>query len=127
MQTSLGYCFYFDDEPLLFKQTYLRRSPTLWGNSSTTSSFFVFRCLSIFWITNGCSLDTSLCLNLRTANAVQIGFPADLSMLTITLTATPHCSQVSMSMLKTRLSLCAQVIDWCFCARFFPALSAMFV
>ena len=44
---------------------------------------------------------------------------ADLSMLAITLTAPPHCSQVSMSMSKTRLSLCAQVIDWCFCARVF--------
>jgi hypothetical protein len=65
------------------------------GNSSTTSSFFVFRWLSIFWITNGSS------------------------MLAITLTAPPHCSHVSMSMLKTRLSLCAQVIDWCFCARVF--------
>ena len=51
--------------------------------------------------------------------AVQIGFPADLSMFAISLTAPPHCSQVSMSMLKTRLSLCAQVIDWCFCARVF--------
>jgi hypothetical protein len=50
---------------------------------------------------------------------VQIGFPADLSMLAITLTAPPHCSHVSMLMLKTRLSLCAQVIDWCFCARVF--------
>jgi len=42
---------------------------------------------------------------------VQIGFPADLSMLAITLTAPPHCSQVSISIPKTRLSLCAQVID----------------
>ena len=50
---------------------------------------------------------------------VQIGFTADLSMLAITLTAPARCSQVSMSMLKTRLSLCAQVIDWCFCARVF--------
>jgi hypothetical protein len=29
--------------------------------------------------------------------------------------APPHCSQVSISIPKTRLSLCAQVIDWCFC------------
>jgi hypothetical protein len=29
------------------------------------------------------------------AFAVQIVFPADLSMLAITLTAPPHCSQVS--------------------------------
>jgi hypothetical protein len=29
----------------------------------------------------------------------------------------PHCSQGSIP--KTRLSLCAQVIDWCFCARVF--------
>jgi hypothetical protein len=42
-------------ELLLFKQTYLRRCSTLWGNSSTTSSFFVLRWLSIFWITNGSS------------------------------------------------------------------------
>jgi hypothetical protein len=33
--------------------------------------------------------------------------------------APPHFSQVSMSIPKTRLSLCAQVIDWCFCARVF--------
>jgi hypothetical protein len=36
------------------------------------------------------------------AFAVQIVFPVDLSMLAITLTAPPHCSQVSMLMLKTR-------------------------
>jgi hypothetical protein len=58
---------------------------------------------------------------------VQIGFPADLSMLAITLTAPPHCSQVSISIPKTRLSLCAQVIDWCFVPVFFPALSTMLV
>jgi hypothetical protein len=58
---------------------------------------------------------------------VQIGFPADLSMLAITLTAPPHCSHVCISIPKNRLSLCAQVIDWCFCARVFPALSAMLV
>jgi len=46
---------------------------------------------------------------------VQISFPADLFMLAITLTAPPHCSQVSISITKTRLSLCAQVIDWCSC------------
>jgi len=87
------------------------------GNSSTTWLFFVFRWLSIFWITNGCLLDTSVCLTIRAAFAVQIGFPADLSMLAIILTAPPHCSQVSISIPKTRLSLCAQVIDWCFCTR----------
>jgi hypothetical protein len=38
---------------------------------------------------------------------LQVVFPDDLSMLAITLTAPPHCSPVSMSMLKTRLSLCA--------------------
>jgi hypothetical protein len=54
------------------------------------------------------------------AFAVQIVFPEDLSMLAITLTAPPHCSQVSISIPKTRLSLCAQVIDWCFCAPVFP-------
>jgi hypothetical protein len=53
---------------------------------TTTSSFFVFRWLSILWITNGCSLDTSLCLTLWTACAAQIVFPADLSILTITPT-----------------------------------------
>jgi hypothetical protein len=63
---------------------------------------------------------------------VQIGFPADLSMLTITLTASPHCSQVSMSMLKTRLSLCAFVPNGlpstgAFVPVFFPALSARLV
>ncbi len=93
------------------------------GQITTISTFFVFRWLSIFWIINGCSLDTSLCLTLRAAFAVQIGFPADLSMLTITLTAPPHCSQVSMFIPKTRLSLCAHVIDWCFCARVFSCPS----
>jgi hypothetical protein len=53
------------------------------------------------------------------AFAVQIVFPDDLSMLAITLTAPLHCSQVSNSIPKTRLSFCAQVIDWCFCARIF--------
>ena len=51
--------------------------------------------------------------------AVQIVFPDDLSMLAITLTAPPHCSQVSISIPKTRLSLRAQVIDRCFCAPIF--------
>ena len=55
----------------------------------------------------------------RALFAVQIGFPANLSMLAITLTAPPHCSQVSIFIPKTRLNLCAQVIDWCFCARVF--------
>ena len=41
-------------------------------------------------------------------------------MLAITLTAPPHCSQVSISIPKTRLSLCAQVIDLCFCVPVFP-------
>ena len=98
----------------------------IWGgallcgsNDSTTSSFFVLRWLSIFWITNGCSTDTSLCLTLRAAFAVQIVSPDDLSILAITLTAPPHCSQVSISIPKTRLSLCAQVIDRCFCAPVF--------
>ena len=50
---------------------------------------------------------------------MQIVFPDDLSMLAITLTAPLHCSQVFISIPKTRLSLYAQVIDWCFCARFF--------
>jgi hypothetical protein len=38
---------------------------------------------------------------------VQNVFPADLSMLAITLTAPPHCSHVSISIPKTRLSLCS--------------------
>jgi hypothetical protein len=46
------------------------------GSNSTTSSFFVFRCLSIFWFTNGCS--TSLCLTLqgsmRCANRLSCQF-----------------------------------------------------
>jgi hypothetical protein len=54
--------------------------------------------------------------------AVQFGFPADLPMLAITLTAPPHCSQVFISVPKNRLSLCTQVIDWCFCARVFACL-----
>jgi hypothetical protein len=33
--------------------------------------------------------------------------------------APPHCSHVSITIPKTRLSLCAQVIDWCFCALVF--------
>ena len=60
------------------------------GNNSTTSLFFVLRWLSIFWNTNGCLLDTSRCLTLRAENAVQICFPADLSMLPITFTALTH-------------------------------------
>ena len=40
-------------------------------------------------------------------------------MLAITLTAPPLCSQVSISIPKTHLSLCAQVINWCLCARVF--------
>ena len=76
MQTSFAY----DGERLLFKQTYLKRCSTFGGNNSTTSSFFVFRWLSIFWITNRCLLDTSLCLTLRAAFSLQIGFPANLSM-----------------------------------------------
>jgi hypothetical protein len=40
-------------------------------------------------------------------------------MLAITLTAPPHCSHVCISVPKTRLRLCAQVIDWCFYARVF--------
>ena len=53
------------------------------------------------------------------AFAVQIVFPDDFSMLAITLSAPPHCSQVSIFIPKNRLSLCAQVIDWCFCTRVF--------
>ncbi len=53
---------------------------------------------------NGWVLVTSLCLSLRAPFPVQIGFPADFLMLTITLIAAPHCSQV---------------IDWCWCARVF--------
>jgi hypothetical protein len=48
------------------------------GNSSTTSSFFVLGWLSIFWITNGCSLVTSLCLplwgSIRCANRLSCRF-----------------------------------------------------
>jgi hypothetical protein len=68
------------------------------------------------------SLDTSLCLTLRAAYAVQIGFPANLSMQYRYNLALPHCSQVSIFIPKTRLSLCAQVIDWCFCALVFSCL-----
>jgi hypothetical protein len=35
------------------------------------------------------------------------------------LNRTNAFSHVSISIPKTRLSLCAQVIDWCFCARVF--------
>ena len=92
MQTSFEYWFFYDDDLLLFKQTYLRRCPSLWGKNSTFSLFFVFRWLNIFWNTNVCKLITSLWLNLRAAFAVQIGFPADLSMLAITLTSTVRYS-----------------------------------
>jgi len=37
--------------------------------------------VSIFWISNGCALGASLCLSLRPASAVPIGFPVDLLML----------------------------------------------
>ena len=42
--------------------------------------------------------------------------------------APPHCSHVSITIPKTRLSFCAQVIDWCFCARVFscPVGNAFF-
>ena len=53
--------------------------------------------------------------SMRCANRL----PANLSMQYRYNLAPPHCSQVSMSMLKTRLSLCAQVIDWCFCVLVF--------
>ncbi|MFT5299133.1 MAG: hypothetical protein ACI9YH_005185, partial [Colwellia sp.] len=54
-------------------------------------------CVSVFWITNGCSLDTSRCLQLSTAIAVGIDFLADLLMLVITLSALTLCSHVSIS------------------------------
>jgi hypothetical protein len=41
--------------------------------------------------------------------------------------APPHCSHVSISIPKTRLRLCAQVIDWFCVPVFFPALSVMLV
>ena len=41
------------------------------GNNSTTSSFFVFRWLSIFWITNGSSMLVCLRLNDRNSLWVQ--------------------------------------------------------
>jgi hypothetical protein len=56
---------------------------------------------------------------------MQVGFPADLSIPTVILTAPLHCSLVSMSMLKTRLNLCDRVIDWCFCARIFTLLAML--
>jgi hypothetical protein len=58
-----------------------------------------------------------MCVILRAAFAVQIIYPDDFLMLAMTLTAPPHCLQFSISIPKIRLSLCAQVIDWCFCAR----------
>jgi hypothetical protein len=63
VQTSLNIAYVCDDELLLFKQAYLMwHSNLCGGNNSMTSSFFVIRWLSIFWITNGCTLDTFLCL-----------------------------------------------------------------
>jgi|GEM_PF-5509968 len=51
---------------------------------------------------------------------MQIGFPADLSMQS---RYNLNCSTALLTGfnvdVKTRLSLCAQVIDWCLCARVF--------
>jgi hypothetical protein len=60
---------------LLCKQTYLRRRSTFRGQLFGNVVIFVFRWLSIFCITHGRSLDTSLYLSLRAALAVQLCFP----------------------------------------------------
>jgi hypothetical protein len=77
--------FVYDEELFLFEHTYLSR-----GINSTISSFFVFRWLTIFWMTRVCALDTPLWLTLRAARAVQISLPADLSMFAITVTVPAH-------------------------------------
>jgi len=53
---SFEYCFFYDDESLLFKQTYLKRRSTFWSYNLTTSSFLIFRYLGIFWIIKGSSM-----------------------------------------------------------------------
>jgi hypothetical protein len=60
---------------------------------------------------------------------VQIIYPDDFLMLAMTLTAPPHCLQFSIFIPKIRLSLCAQVIDWCFCTRVLscPVGNAFFI
>jgi hypothetical protein len=119
---SFEYCFYF-----FYSNRLIWGGARLCGdNNSTTSSCFVFRRLSIFWSSNGCSLDSSMCLTLRSAFAVQIGFLANLSMLAIT--SHHRIAQRFLCLSQSaRLSLCAQVIDWCFCVRVFPDLAAMLV
>jgi hypothetical protein len=58
---------------------------------------------------------------------MQIGFPVDLTLQSrYNFNRTTALFTGFYFYPKTRLSLCAQVIDWCFCARVFPALSAMF-
>jgi hypothetical protein len=54
---------------------------------------------------------------------VQIGFPADLSMqYRYNFNRTTALFTGFYFYFKNRLSLCAQVIDWCFCARVFSCL-----
>ena len=97
VQTSFEYCFY--SNRLIWGGALL-----CGGNNSTTSSFFVFRWLSIFWITNGCAWDTSLCLSLRGsmryANQLSCRFFDTRYNL-----PPPHCSQVFISIPKTRLTV----------------------
>jgi hypothetical protein len=123
VQTS----FVYDDERLLFKQTYLRRCSTLWRGRYDD---FIMLCIQMAEYLSGHQWAFIRHIpypnpsgSIRCANRLSCRFVDARYNL-----APPHCSQVSMSMLKTRLSLCAQVIDWCFCACVFscPSGNAFF-
>jgi hypothetical protein len=114
--------FAYDDERLFLKQTYLRRNLTLWRGRYDD---FIMLCIQVaeylldhqWMFIRHIRVPNSLGSN-RCANRLSCRFVDARYNL-----APPHCSQVSMSILKTRLSLCAQVIDWCFCARVFSCPS----
>ena len=106
------------------------------GNNSTTSSFFGFRWLS-FFLDHQCMCIrhipvSKLMGSIRCANRLSCRFvirhipvsnPTGSIRCANRLSCRfvnayfnfppPHCSQVSISIPKTGLSLCAQVIDWC--------------
>jgi hypothetical protein len=114
VQTSFAY----DDERLLFKQTYMRRCSTLWRGRYDD---FIMLCIQMAeylldhqWMFIRHILVPNPSGSIRCANRLSCQFVDARYNL-----APPHCSQVSMYIPKNRLSLCAQVIDWCFCARVF--------
>jgi hypothetical protein len=108
----------YDDERLLFKQTYLRRCSNLWRGRYDD---FIMICVQVAeyllehqWMFIRHIRVPNHSGSIRCVNRLSCQFVVARYNL-----APPHCSQVSMSISKTRLSLSAQVIDWCFCARVF--------